>query len=85
MNDLLRLANELLEERHSGYRQKGWPCIERSHCPYTDDVCIVIQGYQELIRRMVDALDARDAGQPKATIGILPILDDARASIPDSQ
>lgn len=56
MNELLRMANELMTLERD--RQGGWPCHGEYPCMYTDDVITVIKGYQDLIRRMADMLEA---------------------------
>lgn len=58
MSDLRDLAQQLIDERYHGYKQLGWPCVEHAHCMWTDDAIKVIEGYQDLLRRVVDMLEA---------------------------
>ena len=74
MSELLRLANKLVDEtENSIIRGKD---IENIY-NFADDTIEVIKGYQDLIRRMIDTYEG--------DFSLFPIVDEARASIPQEQ
>lgn len=80
MNELLRMANELV-----GWRKEHIPG-EWETCPdieYADQALSVIKGYQELLRQIIDAFDDREPWNHGILVGKLSVLmDEIRASIP---
>lgn len=78
MNELLRLANELIEL----HTERGlWPF------EHSKDTIYVIKGYQDLLRRMAVVLDIADSyiDDPYNVLGsrVDDILEDAWAALPE--
>lgn len=80
MSKLLRLANECLEAKRRGYSMN--PAVD------FENACTVIEGYQDLIRRMLPVLEACESyvdGLGNLGDEADAMLAEARASIPEQE
>lgn len=83
MNELLRQATELVGSE----ARVAWPCHGQYPCMYSSEVIKVIDGYQDLVRRLMHSLagcaielgrlDDRRVGKE-----VMGILGEAMESIP---
>ena len=83
MSELLRLANELVRMRKE-YIPGEWETV--GDLEYADDAIKVIYGYQDLIRRMAEMLEACSSyGHGLWSQKLDTLAYEARESIPKEQ
>lgn len=85
MSELLDLANDLMAAREWAPNGGDWEPFTGPY-EYADYALAVIQGYQDLLRRIVETFDDREPGKYGDLVGmLLCLVDEARESIPEKE